>query len=327
MKRIAIVMSLILVTVVGCKAVPQSFVKGEDDSKTVKKQKVVLLTKSTNSAFWGSVYSGANAASAEYNLELLFEGPANEEDFETQNKMIEQAVEEGADAIVFSAVDYEENADAIDAAAKRGVKIIVIDSDVNSKMASCHIGTDNYKAGCTAGEAVQSSAYPKLNVGIVNFDKNSENGQTREKGFRETIEKDERATIVDSINVRSSTESAKAETEKMMRAHPEINVIATFNEWTSLGVGYAVKELGIAESTMVVAFDSNVVSVGMLETGEVDALVVQNPYAMGYLGVESAYNLLNDYGLEFKEMDTSTILVTKENMYEDESQRALFAFE
>lgn len=79
----------------------------------------------------------------------------------------------------------------------------------------------------------------------------------------------------------------------MLRQHPEINVIATFNEWTSLGVGYAIKQLDLGARTTVVAFDSNAVSVGMLETGEVDALIVQDPYAMGYLGVECAYNLIN----------------------------------
>ena len=77
----------------------------------------------------------------------------------------------------------------------------------------------------------------------------------------------------------------------------------------------------------MVAFDCNVVSVGMLETGEVDALIVQNPYAMGYLGVENAYNLINGQSIEKKEVDTSLMIVTKENMYDDESQRLLFSFD
>ncbi len=299
----------------------------KDNTSSVKKYQVALITKSTNSAFWKSVYSGANAASAEYNLNLIFEGPENEEDYETQNTMIDQAVSDGADAIVFSAVDYMANAEAINRAANKGVKIIVIDSDVNSSLVSCRIGTDNYEAGCTAGKAALECGSPVLHIGIVNFDKNSENGQTREKGFRDTVAKDERAEIVASINVLSSTEIAKEETMKMLAAHPEINIVVTFNEWTSLGVGYAIRELDMADTTTVVAFDSNVVSVGMLELGEVDALVVQNPYAMGYLGMESAYQLLNGFSLDSEEVNTSTMLVTRENMYNEECQRAIFAFD
>ena len=53
-------------------------------------------------------------------------------------------------------------------------------------------------------------------------------------------------------------------------------MVVTFNEWTSLGVGWAIRDLDRGDRTQVVAFDSNVVSVGMLETGEVDALIVQD---------------------------------------------------
>ena len=54
---------------------------------------------------------------------------------------------------------------------------------------------------------------------------------------------------------------------------------------------------------------------------------MQNPYAMGYLGVENAYNLINGQSIEKKEVDTSLMIVTKENMYDDESQRLLFSFD
>ena len=51
----------------------------------------------------------------------------------------------------------------------------------------------------------------------------------------------------------------------MLLDNPQINVIVTFNEWTTLGVGDAVEALGAGERTQVVAFDSNVKSIGMLE--------------------------------------------------------------
>lgn len=41
-----------------------------------------------------------------------------------------------------------------------------------------------------------------------------------------------------------------------------------------------------------IGFDSNVISVGMIETGEMDALIVQNPFAIGYLGVKMRLFLL-----------------------------------
>ena len=288
---------------------------------------VAIIAKSTTSAYWKTTFAGAKAASAEYNLEITIEGPENEEDYETQNRMIYTAVENGADVIVLSAVDYNATAEAVNKAVAEGVKVVVIDSDVNSDLVSCRISTDNYKAGKMVGEAVLSGIEEQLFVGIVNFDERTENGQQREKGFRDYVENKERVTIAAAINVNSTTEEAKKATIKMLQENPQINIIVTFNEWTSLGVGYAVQELDAAEKTRVVAFDSNVVSIGMLETGEVDALVVQNPYAMGYLGVEYAWMLLNGEKIKETDVDTTTTLITRENMYDIENQKVLFLFD
>ena len=288
---------------------------------------VAVITKSTTSQYWKTTFAGANAAGAEYNLEVTFDGPENEEDYETQNSMIREAVKNGANAIVFSAVDYNANAAAINEAVEAGVKVVVIDSDVNSDLVSCRISTDNYKAGRMVGEAVLNGDEQDFKVGIVNFDKNSENGQQREKGFRDAVEGNSRVSIVSSVNVNSTTEEAKSATEEMLSENPDINIIVTFNEWTSLGVGYAVQDMDMASEVRVVAFDSNVVSVGMLETGEVDALIVQNPYAMGYLGVEYACMLINGEKIKESDIDTTTTLITRENMYEPDNQKVLFPFE
>ena len=57
-----------------------SGVSEEMTAKANKKKDVYMITKSTTSAFFQSVYSGANAASSAYNMNLIFEGPENEED-------------------------------------------------------------------------------------------------------------------------------------------------------------------------------------------------------------------------------------------------------
>ena len=68
----------------------------ESESSSDQKHKVVFIAKSTVSGFWKSVYAGASNAATACNLDLTFEGPKNEEDYETQNQMIAKAVEDGA---------------------------------------------------------------------------------------------------------------------------------------------------------------------------------------------------------------------------------------
>ena len=60
-------------------------------------------------------------------------------------------------------------------------------------------------------------------------------------GLRDVLGTQTRVEIMDAINVKSTTEDAKRGTEKMLERHPEINAIATFNEWTSRCAGDADK--------------------------------------------------------------------------------------
>ena len=280
---------------------------------------VALVAKSTQTEFWLSVFAGAEAAATEYNLKLTITGPETEEDYETQNRMVADAVAAGAEALVFSAIDYENNASAIDDAARAGVKIVAIDSSVASEMVSTYIGTDNYAAGRMAAQAALERVEGELTVGIVNYDISSANGQEREHGAVDLLQESGRAEVAAVINTLAEAGQAKEDTEAMLAEHPEINVLLAFNEPTSVGAAEAVSALGLSESVFLVGFDSNVVTVDGLQEGSVDALVVQNPYAMGYLGVESA-------SLD-KTVDTSTQVVDRENIFTMDSQKALFAFE
>ena len=46
---------------------------------------------------------------------------------------------------------------------------------------SCRIGTDNYEADALRGKAALDMDEEEIDIGIVNFDATTENGQSREK--------------------------------------------------------------------------------------------------------------------------------------------------
>lgn len=287
--------------------------------------KVALVAKSTETDFWKAVFVGAEAAATEYNMDLTIDGPDTEEDYETQNQMIADAVADGAQALVFSAIDYDANAPAIEAAAEQGVKIVVIDSAVNSEKVATYIGTDNYSAGQMAAQAALRGATGDLKVGIVNYDVNSANGQDRERGAVDTFTESGRAEVVATIHTLAEAASARQDTLEMLQAHPEINVLLAFNEPTSVGAAQAVEELQLQDSLCMVAFDSNLATVDALQTGVVDALVIQNTYEMGYFGVQSAYKLLAGQRSDVeKHVDTATRIINRENLFALDSQKVLF---
>ena len=57
-----------------------------------KSNNIAIITKGSDSTFWNDMKNGALSAATEYNVKVTFEGPENEEDYNAQNKMIENAV-------------------------------------------------------------------------------------------------------------------------------------------------------------------------------------------------------------------------------------------
>lgn len=293
-----------------------------------KSKTVAVITKGSDSDFWNDVKNGAFSAATEYNIDITFEGPDSEEDYESQNKMIENAVSKNVGAIVLSAIDYEKNAPAVQKAIDKGIKVITVDSDVDADGKELFIGTDNVSAGKKAAEqAIELCKNKKaVNIGIVNYGENTENGKQRLKGFTDYIDKVKNAKVVASVNVESNAESATLGAKQLIEENNGINVLIGFNEWSTLGVGCAIKELNLKDEVFGIGFDSNVNCVGMLETGEIDTLIVQNPFSMGYLSVSKAAELLLGNVKTDGVIETDTYVVNRKNMFSPDVQKILFSF-
>lgn len=293
-----------------------------------KSKTVAVITKGSDSDFWNDVKNGAFSAATEYNIDITFEGPDSEEDYKSQNKMIENAVSKNVGAIVLSAIDYEKNAPAVQKAIDKGIKVITVDSDVDANGKELFIGTDNVSAGKKAAEqAIELCKNEKsVNIGIVNYGENTENGKQRLKGFTDYIDKVKNAKVVASVNVESNAESATLGAKQLIEENKGINVLIGFNEWSTLGVGCAIKELNLKDEVFGIGFDSNVNCVGMLETGEIDTLIVQNPFSMGYLSVSKAAELLLGNAKTDGVIETDTYVVNRKNMFSPDVQKILFSF-
>ena len=170
------------------------------DSTTTRYRVALVAKNNRNSEFWDAVFTGAEAAATEYNLQLTITAPDDEEDYAAQNQLIADAVEDGAQAIVFSAIDYEANAAAIDAAAAAGVTVISVDSAVNSDNVAAYIGADNYGAGRMAAQSALDGTAGTLCVGLINYEVNGANGRDREQGARDAFAESGRAKITAAVS-------------------------------------------------------------------------------------------------------------------------------
>ena len=107
--------------------------------------------------------------------------------------------------------------------------------------------------------------------------------------------------------------------------HPDVDVVVGLNEYSAVGAARAIVDKGLAGEISFVGFDSSLEEIKMLEAGIFQGMVIQNPFKMGYLGVETAVKVLNGEKVP-REIDSGSVLITRDNMYLDENQEMLFPF-
>lgn len=300
-------------------------VTGETQKQNMK---VAVIAKSEASFFWQTVFRGVETAKNEYanvNIEIITMAPEREDDFEGQNELIKKAInEDKVNAIVVSASHYQESSAYIESALNQGIRVVTIDSGIwSDEYTIPYIGTDNYMAGTKAGEAMVSFIGTSGEVGVISFEENTGNGQERVQGLQDYLRANTEITISDIQYALSNEKDAYDKTKAMLGNYPNLGGIITFNEVTSLGVGDAIEEMDYANRVAVVGFDNNVRCITMLEKGVYDALIVQNPFAMGYLGLQSVVDGFIS-GKSIESIDTQTEIITKENMYDIDKQKLLF---
>ena len=295
----------------------------ERDGKT-KEKNVVMIVKiidSTND-FWTSTIKGANMAAKEYGISLTVLGPDAETKYEEQGAMIQEAIAMKPDAIVLSPASYTETPEYAEKIEDAGIELILMDSVMEKEMGSCVVATDNVDARKKMGNYIAENFPEDVNIGVVGHVQGSSTAIEREEGLRAGLG-DLAENIVDTVFCDSDYRKAYKVTKEMLKAHPEINVIAGLNEYSSVGAARAVIALGLEDEVHMIGFDSSLKEVEFLESEVFEAIVVQKPLNMGYLAVENTVRILQKKDVP-QYIDSGSVLITKETMYTPENQKLLF---
>ena len=108
----------------------------------------------------------------------------------------------------------------------------------------------------------------------------------------------------------------------LITANPNLRGVFASNLIMAQGAGQAIAENKVADKIKLVGFDSDDKLVKLLADGHIAALVVQDPFRMGYDGIKTALAASKGEKVP-KDVDTGVNLITKENMNSDRSKDLL----
>ena len=284
---------------------------------------IVLIQKALDDTdFWTSVYLGGQTAAEEYNVNLTVEGPENEREIDAQNQMILDAIAARPDAIVLCPCSTDQTVPYAEQIEQAGIRLVLADSTMDQPMGSAVVATDNYAAGYKLGSYMKQFVKADSVIGIVGHVKGSSTAVGREAGFRAGL--GEAGTqVAEIVFCDSDSDKAYEQTKDLLKKYPSMDLIVGLNEYSAVGAARAVRNQGKTGTIHMGSIDSSIKQIQFLESGVFDALVVQKPFNMGYLSVETAVDVTRGRKTETS-IDSGSELITKENMYTQENQKLLF---
>src|ERR1700751_4885384 len=288
---------------------------------------IPIIVKDTTSNFWQIVLAGARKAGKDLGVKVPELGAQSESDINGQISILENAVSEKPAAIVISPTQFKALGKPIDEAAKK-VKIIGIDSAADSKAFASFLTTDNVQGGRVAADGLAEAiaakyGKPEGEVALITSIAGVGSLDQRAKGFKEELAaKYPGLKLVDEKYGDGQATSGLNIMTDLITANPDLRGVFASNLIMAQGAGQAIAENKIADKIKLVGFDSDDKLVGFLKDGTIAALVVQDPYRMGYDGVKTALAASKGEKVEAN-VDTGANLITKENMNTPRSQELL----
>lgn len=310
-------------------AVPAATLEATPEAEPID---VAVLVKSFDSESWQYMLTGARNAADDSEGKIVIKeyGASSEADIEGQVSVLEDIIVSMPDAIVITPSDSDAVVAALEEAHAAGIKIIVVDTAVNTTAYDVFMANDNYAGGVLMAEKLveyitAAGKELKGTVGIVSAVP-VQTVYDRDDGFIDKLnELAPEIKVISEQYVDNDMQKSMDLTNDFISTYPDLIGVYGDNNVTGSGIALALAEAGMQGEVFGVAYDGNPEEIAGIKDGSLSAILVQDLYNWGYKAVNFAADLVmgNDLGLENNYYNTGVTLVTLDNIDAEEIQDVL----
>jgi ribose transport system substrate-binding protein len=286
------------------------------------KLKIAVIPKGTTHDYWKSVHAGADAAAKDLGVTIDYQGPLKEDDVTNQQNIVEQFTADKENGIVLAPLSDSALLVPVQSAMAKKIPVVVIDSALGGTAGTdyvSYVSTNNHQGGVMAGDQMVKLLGGKGKLVMLRYASFSASTNEREAGFMDAIKaaNDKSPgsfTWISNNQHAGATESEAQQTaENMLDDLKQADGVYCPNESSTMGMLKALQENNLTGKKIFVGFDATTAEVDALKAGLINALVSQNPYRMGYLGVQTCVAAIKGQKVDLQQ-DSGVKLVTPENV-------------
>ncbi|UWE12206.1 substrate-binding domain-containing protein [Actinacidiphila bryophytorum] len=275
--------------------------------------------------YWNAGKIGFNKGLKDLGVKGTYQAPANGR-LDQQLSIIQTLRGQGITGLSVSAIDPTAIKAPIASANSAGIPVLAIDSPLPKEDgAALYLGTPNYQAGQKAGEAMKQALNGKGQVVILVGSLTTSNAVERIQGFEDAL-KGTDIKVAQKLSDGMDAAKALTNAQTAIQTNPNINGLYGVYSYDGPSAGQAVQAAGKSGKVKIISDDSDPQTLKFVQSGVIQATVLQQPYQQGYtgayllaalkvLGKQATLDLVKPY----LESDGSTIssgvgLVTQANL-------------
>ncbi len=294
---------------------------------------IYVIVKNLESSYWQVIIEGAKDSSYDLDCNVYCSGTYVETDWESQARLMDEAVQAGADAVILAPDDSVKLSGKIDEVYATGTKLVLIDTIANTDSYDVCYMTDNLMAGQQAAAEMLrqlrnmgcSDSEP-LEVGIQVGAITSQTINERLAGFLQYWSENapEGWSVIPDIQCNEGDpDKAIVCAEKLLDEHPDLKGVFGSNNGSAVGFAKIISQRQRTD-VAVVGFDySEDIAALIKDENYTASTMLQRQYDMTHTGIETALALMDGAEIEEKFVDTGIVTVNSETIDDPEIQETL----
>jgi len=310
-KAVIAVSALGLIGAAGCS---NSSPAASAGSSKVAVKSVAFVGGVKDSPFYSAIDCGAKTEANKLGVKYSYSAPGTF-DPAAQQPVLSSVVAQKPQAILIAPTDKTAMFQPMHQAKAAGSNLITVDTKLSDTSdLSSQINSDNIAGGALGADTLAKLIGDKGKVVALSEPPGTSTDDERVKGFVDQMKKKHPGiTVLTTQYADHSAQTAAAKVSSVLAAHPDVKGVFAVDNFTGDGAPIGVRNANARSKVKIVAFDAQPSQVQALRAGDIDAIISQDPYDMGVLGVQYAVALGKGETVD-KAKITGLAAITKQNI-------------
>jgi ribose transport system substrate-binding protein len=249
-------------------------------------QTIALFTKNNTNPFSQAIRVGSNAAAVALGVKVVHYVPTTPDNVAEQAKLVEDAIRNTPDAIVFDPVDNEKLVSAIEKINAANIPVVeVTDRSTGGKFVS-RVLPDDYQIALVLARRLFKEMGGKGGVVILEGIAGNVTNTERLRGFNDAIKEAAGVKLLASKTGNYQRKPAQDVMEGWIKTYPQIDGVLAANDSMAAAVADTLEKRG--RKALIVGINGSKEAVELIKAGRMLATAEFNGFVLGCLSTEIA---------------------------------------